>query len=111
MLFRSRELGRAGHGGFLSHEALVAIHWTHRMFALVAFSLLGWLAWRLWPEAAWRRHGALLALLLLAQLATGLSNVVLQWPLVGALLHSAGAALMVALVVDVLARHRVARWG
>ena len=106
-----RELGRAGHGGFLSHEALVAIHWTHRLFALAAFSLLGWLAWRLWPEAAWRRHGALLTLLLLAQLATGLSNVVLQWPLVGALLHSAGAALMVALVVDVLARHRVARWG
>jgi cytochrome c oxidase assembly protein subunit 15 len=29
------------------------------------------------------------------QLATGLSNVVLQWPIVAALLHSAGAAALV----------------
>jgi cytochrome c oxidase assembly protein subunit 15 len=40
-----------------------------------------------------------LGALLLLQLATGLSNVVLGWPLVAALLHTAGsAALMLTLV-------------
>jgi cytochrome c oxidase assembly protein subunit 15 len=45
----------------------------------------------------------LLAALLL-QLATGLSNIVLSWPLAAALLHSGGAALMIALLVTVNVR-------
>jgi len=41
------------------------------------------------------------------QLLTGLSNVVLQWPLLLAVLHSGGAALLVALLVVIL--HRASR--
>jgi cytochrome c oxidase assembly protein subunit 15 len=37
--------------------------------------------------------------ILLLQVATGLSNVVLEWPLLAAVLHSGGAALLVALLV------------
>jgi cytochrome c oxidase assembly protein subunit 15 len=48
----------------------------------------------------------LLALIAL-QLLTGLSNVVLQWPLSLAVLHSGGAALLVALLVVIL--HRTSR--
>jgi cytochrome c oxidase assembly protein subunit 15 len=50
----------------------------------------------LMPQApVWRREARVLALLLLAQLATGLSNVVLGWPLAAALAHTFGAALLV----------------
>jgi len=101
-----RELGRAGHGGFLPFEALVAIHWAHRAFALVAVAVLTALAVALarsgQPGA--RRYAQALALLLLAQLASGLSNVVLGWPIAGALLHSVGAALLVALLASLWAR-------
>jgi cytochrome c oxidase assembly protein subunit 15 len=41
----------------------------------------------------------LLASLLALQLITGLSNVVLDWPLLAAMLHSGGAGAMVAVLV------------
>ncbi len=101
-----RELGRAGHGGYLTLDALVAIHMAHRLFAAVVAAVLALLAWRLWrqPEAGSRRFGAGLAALLVAQLASGLSNVVLGWPLAAALAHSAGAAALVLLLTLLLAR-------
>ncbi len=101
-----RELGMAGHGGLLPFEALVAIHMAHRLFALVATLVLGLLAWRLWRAgtAPARRFGGALAALLLAQLVSGLSNVILGWPLAAALAHSAGAAAMVLVLVLLLAR-------
>jgi len=99
-----RELGRAGHGGYLPFEALVAIHMAHRLFAVVATLLLALLAWRLWRAPALPRFGAVLALLLLAQLASGLSNVVLGWPLFAALAHSVGAGALVLLLTLLLAR-------
>jgi cytochrome c oxidase assembly protein subunit 15 len=77
--------------------ALVAIQWTHRLFAIVVVLALGWLVARLWrrgPGA--QRRAALIAGLVLLQLATGLSNVVLGWPMSAALAHTAGAAALVA---------------
>ena len=101
-----RELGMAGHGGLLPFEALVAIHMAHRLFALLAVAVLGLLAWRLWRagEPVTRRFGVALAALLLAQLLSGLSNVVLGWPLAAALAHSAGAAGLVLVLTLLLAR-------
>jgi cytochrome c oxidase assembly protein subunit 15 len=99
-----RELGRAGHGGYLSFEALVAIQMAHRLLALVASGLLAWLALQLFQQPALRRFGMGLGLLLLAQWASGLSNVVLGWPLPAALSHSAGAAGFVLLLTLLLAR-------
>ncbi|MDQ2778087.1 MAG: COX15/CtaA family protein [Pseudomonadota bacterium] len=104
-----RELGRAGHGGLLEFDALVAIQMAHRLFAIVATLALATLSWKLWRSSEGRTHrfGAVLALLLLAQLASGLSNVVLGWPLVAALGHSAGAAALVLTMVLLLARSTV----
>ena len=100
-----RELGHAADGSLLELRALVAIHLAHRIFAVVAAVALAWLAWCLGRGgAAARRFGAALALLLVAQFATGLSNVVLGWPIVAALLHSAGAAALVLLLTLLLAR-------
>ncbi|MBK1689320.1 COX15/CtaA family protein [Rubrivivax gelatinosus] len=98
-----RELGRGSDGALLSFEALVAIHMAHRLFALVAVAVLAALAWRLWRAPGWRRFGAVLAALLLLQLASGLSNVVFGWPLAAALVHSAGAAALVVLLASVVA--------
>ena len=101
-----RGLGEGRDGSGLTFEALVAVHMAHRLFALAAITALLWLAWRLWrqPEAALRRQGAGLAALTGLQFASGLSNVVLGWPLVAALGHSAGAAGMVLLLTLLLAR-------
>src|SRR3954468_10991646 len=41
-----RELGRTGEGALLPLEGLVAIHWTHRMFAMVVLAVVGLAAWR-----------------------------------------------------------------
>jgi heme a synthase len=99
-----RHLGRAGEGGFLPFGALVAIHWAHRLFALVAVSVLAVVAWRLWRSPSAHRAAQALAGLLALQVATGAANVVLQWPLVAALLHTAGAAALVTLLVSLRAR-------
>ncbi|MFO1273828.1 MAG: COX15/CtaA family protein [Rubrivivax sp.] len=102
-----RELGRAGHGGYLSFEALVAIQMAHRLGAVAAALALAALAWQLLAQPALRAHGRALALLLVAQVGTGLSNVVLDWPIVAALAHSAGAALLVLVLTSLLARARL----
>jgi heme a synthase len=105
-----RELGHGRDGGALPFEAMVAIHMAHRLFAVVLTLLLAVLAWRLWQaggragDAVLRRFGLALAALLLAQLASGLSNVVLGWPLLAALGHSAGAAGLVLVLTLLLAR-------
>ena len=103
-----RELGRAGHGAYLNFDALVAIHMAHRLFALVALAVLVWLVQRLWrqPGAQARSYALALLALLLWQAASGLSNVVLGWPIVAALAHSAGAAALVVVLTSLWARLR-----
>lgn len=101
-----RELGRGGTGGFLDFEALVAIQLAHRLFALLALIALLVLAQRLWHDgsAAARRAATWLAALTALQLASGLSNVLLDWPLLAALLHTGCAAAMVALLASLACR-------
>ena len=108
-----RDLGRAADGSMLTFEALVAIHMAHRWFALVLVLSSLWLVRRLLLEhsSAARRFAWGLLALLMAQLASGLSNVVLGWPLAAALGHSAGAAALVLLLVMLLARTRHAEWA
>ena len=103
-----RHLGQRGSGGYLSFDALVGIHMVHRWFAwLVLAMLLAW-AWRLWRERSQVGVVPAAALLALAawQLLSGLSNVILGWPLAAALAHSAGAGLLVALSTALLVAGR-----
>jgi cytochrome c oxidase assembly protein subunit 15 len=97
-------LGRSGSGGYLDLAGLTAIHFVHRLMALVVFVVLLTLAWRLHRRPAWRGASRLLALLLGMQLATGVSTVVLGWPLLAALLHSGGAAALVMTLTWMFAR-------
>ncbi len=102
-----RELGRTGQGGYLSLEALVAIQMAHRLMALVLFVAVAVLVHSLWRgDNITRRYALALGLLTLLQAATGISNVVLGWPIAAALLHSAGAAALVAVSTSLWARSR-----
>jgi cytochrome c oxidase assembly protein subunit 15 len=92
-----RELGQTAEGALLSNEALTAIHWTHRVFALVAVATILLLSWKTYPLLP--RLGIALALVVLAQFALGVSNVVFSLPLPVAVAHNAGAALLVATLV------------
>ena len=95
-----RQLGLNAQGEYISPVALQTIHWAHRLFAvllLLVFSFLGWRALKLSTPATpgLRRFARLLFSLLVLQILTGISNVVFQWPLLAALLHTAGSAALV----------------
>jgi heme a synthase len=101
-----RQLGQGASGDMLPVDALVAIHVVHRVFALAVTGAVGALAYSLWRsgDATAGRYGRWLALLVLLQVLTGVSNVVLGWPIAAALLHSAGAAALVGVLTSLLAR-------
>ncbi|HET7528467.1 MAG TPA: COX15/CtaA family protein [Burkholderiaceae bacterium] len=99
-----RELGRAGAQGYVDFKALVAIQMVHRVFALIVAVAVIALSLRLWRSAQAPRAALGLVLLLAAQMASGLSNVLLDWPLLAALLHTIGAAALVALLTALASR-------
>jgi cytochrome c oxidase assembly protein subunit 15 len=105
-------------------DALTAIHYTHRLMAYVVLMALLGVAWALWRQArecgaaaplacdasttlevpavqtqsaqrtAFRRWALFFAGVALWQAATGVSNVVLGWPLLAAVSHTGGAAVL-----------------
>ncbi len=99
-----RHLGVTASSEPISFAALTAIHYVHRLMAYGVLTALALLAWQLNRHVAWRSHSRVLAALVGLQLATGLSNVVLGWPLLAALLHTAGAAALVLTLTWILAR-------
>jgi cytochrome c oxidase assembly protein subunit 15 len=101
-----RPLGESADGAVLSFQALTAIHMAHRLLAMLTLCVLGLLAWRLHGKAAYPLQARCLGGLVLLQLATGLSNVVLGWPMLAAILHTGGAAALIALLVWLLAVRR-----
>jgi len=88
-----RPLGLTAGGEHVSFAALTAIHYAHRLAAYVVLALLGLAAWHL--RKAMPRQARWIAALAAWQLASGLSNVVLGWPLLAALAHTGGAAALV----------------
>ena len=90
-----RELGQGRGGDSIPFDALTAIHYVHRLTAYAVFAALGWLAWRLWSAPALRPTARWLLALALWQFLTGLSNVLLDWPLLTAVGHTGGAAALV----------------
>jgi heme a synthase len=104
-----RELGRAGHGGYLGFDALVAIQMAHRLMALALVLATLALAWSLWRrgQPVLRRFAWGLLALLAWQVVSGMSNVVLGWPILAALMHSAGAAAWVGWMSSLLVRARL----
>ena len=103
-----RPLGLLQDGSHISFAGLTAIHYAHRLVAYGVLLALAWLAWRLHRATALRLQARWLAGLALLQLATGLSNVVLGWPLLAAVLHTGGAAALVVELTWALSSSRAA---
>ncbi len=99
-----RDLGATKNGAWLPFNALVAIHWVHRSCAVLvlAVAVLVLLKLKSAPELKAYRRGIMAVLTL--QILTGLGNVLLNYPLLAAVLHTAGAAALVLIVLRLLAR-------
>jgi cytochrome c oxidase assembly protein subunit 15 len=104
-----RHLGLDGQGQALTFESLTAIHYVHRLAAYVVLIYLGVLAFALLRVAALKTAAQMLWLFLLLQLITGLSNVVLDWPLIAAVMHTGGAAALVVVLIWILTGARASR--
>ena len=103
-----RGLGIDYEGGVLANPARVAIHFTHRLGALAAGSILislGILTVRRASAAAnpqLRRAGCLVVLAVALQISIGVATVHWGVPLPLATLHNAGAAFLVISMVTLL---------
>lgn len=89
-----RELGQTAAGALLPASALTAIHWSHRLGALLLGITVGGLGLALLRRPGWRAWGLLLLLLLILQISLGIANVLLSLPLPLAVAHNVGAALL-----------------
>jgi heme a synthase len=87
-----RELGHTAQGELLPLEALTAIHWVHRMFALVVVALVGWAALKAFRPL--RALSIAVFMLLLLQFSLGVANIAAGLPLWLAAAHNGGAALL-----------------
>ena len=103
-----RELGMTHAGEAIPFAALTAIHYVHRLSAYVVFVALGWLAWRLWSAPDMRPTARALLVLALWQFLSGLTNVVLDWPLLAAVGHTGGAAALVVVMTGAIFGTRTA---
>ena len=101
-----RELGAGKDGGYLPFAALTAIHMVHRIGAAVVFTAMALLVWQLRAQgqADTRRWAHIITVVAAWQLISGLSNVVLGWPLLAAVAHTGGAAALIALLAVMLTR-------
>lgn len=93
-----RALGKTAGGEYLPFPALTAIHWSHRGFAFIVAILVAFVAHRSLQIDGLRKTGRWLLIVLLLQLATGISTIFLKWPLALAVAHNGGAALLVLLL-------------
>lgn len=95
-------------GGQLDNDARVAIHFSHRVGAIVVFFAILMLARALYQRARGYRQAQKLAgfilIVLLVQLALGLSNVFFHFPVAIAVAHNAGGALLLATMATLVYR-------
>jgi len=93
----STDIGVDYEGGILGNSARAAIHFTHRLGAIVTFLVLSLLAIKSvgYPkEKALARGAAILSFLLFLQVGLGIANVVLRMPVAVAAAHNGVAALL-----------------
>ena len=101
-----RGIGADYEGGVLDGPARVAIQMSHRLVAVLVFGHLLVVALRMLRTPGLVFWGSILGLLLFAQVALGISNVIYSLPLWVATAHTAGAALLLFVIVGLLARLR-----
>ncbi|MFZ6692776.1 COX15/CtaA family protein [Undibacterium sp. SXout20W] len=93
-----RPLGMTAGGDYLPFPALVAIHWVHRNFALLVLAVVSFVAWRALHTTNFEGLGKKLLMAIIVQCLIGVSTVLFSWPLLLAVLHNGGAAMLVLLL-------------
>jgi heme a synthase len=101
-----RGLGIDYEGGVLDHPARVAVHFAHRLGAILAALLIALLGARLAFQPATRPDGLAVLAALLLQLTLGVSIVVFGVPLSVAVAHNGVAALLLLAVLNANERIR-----
>jgi cytochrome c oxidase assembly protein subunit 15 len=101
-----RGIGVDYEGGVLDGPARIAIQLAHRGVAVLVFGHLLMVAVRMFRTPGLKFWGVTLGLLVCAQVALGIANVKLGLPLWTAVSHTAGAALLLFVIVALLARLR-----
>lgn len=98
-----REVGVDYEGGLLSVEAGTAVHLTHRVGAIITLLVTGFLVLLLIQikQQLSTRLAAILTIVLATQITLGLLNIVLVLPLVLAVAHNGGAALLLITLVGI----------
>jgi heme a synthase len=94
-----RELGQSADGGQLTLASLTAIQWSHRLGALITFIYLSVVSFKILKYVHLKFWGIALLVVLLMQVAFGITNLVLHLPLVIAVAHNLGAALLMVIVI------------
>ena len=94
-----RDLGQSADGGNLTLASLTAIQWTHRVGAIITLIYLGFLAINGLKYAQLNKLSVALMAVLIAQIALGIANLLLHLPLVLAVAHNLGAALLLVIIV------------
>lgn len=99
-----RDLGQSADGGSLTLASLTAIQWTHRIGAIITLIYLGFLALNGLKYASLKDLSVALLVVLAIQIGLGIANLVLHLPLVLAVGHNLGAALLVVILVMINSR-------
>jgi len=106
-----RGLGQNYEFGVLDNPARTAIHLSHRIFAIVVAVFWLFLLLRIMKRSNsssnLRQLATITLLLLFAQIALGVSNVVMKLPISVAVMHNGGAALLLLSVVTLIYYSRV----
>lgn len=100
-----RPLGQTPDGEPIPFQALTAIHFSHRIGAIIATAALLWLIALTWVRPGLRGLSIGLLGALVVQILLGISNVVYSLPLWLAIAHNGGAAVL--LMVLVMLKFRV----
>lgn len=95
----TRELGKTAQGELLSLASLTAIHWVHRVGALLTFLLLAALVFKMLRIPALAKLGGVIGLVLVIQVSLGIANVLFSLPLPVAVAHNGVAALLLLTLV------------
>lgn len=87
----------------LSFSALVAIHWVHRSHAILVLIITGIVLFKIKTATAFKQYRLGIMIVLTVQILTGISTIIFGYPLLAAVLHTAGAAILIVLVIRLLA--------
>ena len=94
-----RHLGENADGSPITTAALVAIQWGHRLFAIVTTAAVFAAVAALWRYPALRRLGGWIALAVVLQVIFGITLVTEGHPLIVAVAHNGGSAILMLLLV------------